>query len=114
MTINKAGRKRAKFVDRCSDGDMAICRCFGERNVTVDGHGQYCMIIDRETSKNSYGDVSTSRTESEACWPKSACIPIKKGSVIDNCGEIFVAAEKPIDQHDGWYCVALKLSCENC
>lgn len=79
----------------------------------VDGHGPYCMIIDRDTRKDDpFDSVKSNNSETELCWLASDCIDIKKGSTVQSGNLTFKLRESPVNQHDGWYCAMLMLTCE--
>lgn len=115
MPVKKAGRKSARFADRCTKESRDICDCFGDFNVFVDEKGPYCLIIDREFLKLELdGDRGINSSTIEACWLVSDCIPIHHNSKIRSGNFEYKVKGSPMNQHDGWICAELSLTCEHC
>ena len=80
----------------------------------MDGEGPFCIILDREYFKIEVEGMGTDSSEIEALWPEHACIPIRKKSELESCGQTYKVFNGPRNMHDGWYAATLKLTCESC
>lgn len=114
MTTYRPGLSDDCFENRIAECLEDVCYQRGDRATYVDGKGPYCIIVDTDSYKYEDGDRGVVDTQTEICWLKSDCIPIRPRSCIRTKRREFVVTGKPRDGYDGWLCAEVRLTCEHC